>query len=163
MYYLQTINLDVNMSLNTHISCVRLKKAEVNWSLWEMSRNTYGRKKVMTGRKKNRTKQTHIYLDNWYFTQTTLFYHLTLISVRVKYIEIFSVLCFYHLLARAQVAVTLPTKLSALYLLTKLLNSMHEFMEWQQIVSSYTKFSRSSGSIHILYQCLRTFCFKCAK
>ncbi len=130
----------------------------------------------MTGRKKNRTKQTHIYLDNWYFTQTTLFYHLTLISVRVKYIEIFSVLCFYHLLARAQVAVTLPvresvklrreeepTKLSALYLLTKLLNSMHEFMEWQQIVSSYTKFSRSSGSIHIRYQCLRTFCFKCAK
>ncbi len=51
-------------------------------------------------------------------------------------------------LARALVAVTLPvresvklrreeepTKLSALYLLSKLLNSM-QFMEWQQIVSS---------------------------
>ncbi len=53
-----------------------------------MSRKTYGRKKVVTGMRKSRTKQTHIYLDNWYFTQTTLLYHLTLISVRVKYIEI---------------------------------------------------------------------------
>ncbi len=86
----------MNMSLNTHISFVRLKKAEVNSSLWEIPRNTYGRNKVVTGRKKNRTKQTHIYLDNWYFTQTTLFNHLTLISVRVKYIEIIS--CFSSML-----------------------------------------------------------------